>query len=159
MGDRTGDFDLVGLRIGELVLPFAGEMFLEERPADFLQRVGELALLGDNPAAFFGENFLGEKLLVPLPRIGDKLPLVLTPIFDPLSSFATLFANEFSNEVRMGLQLSPSMLSPETSIPLDDEEEMCETLSDVSRRLLSAPLLERREEAARRDKRLLRPTT
>ena len=54
-GDRTGDFDLAGLRLG-----------------DKDRRLGEFAF------------FLGDKLRDDLPRMGDKLPLLLPPIEEAL---------------------------------------------------------------------------
>lgn len=134
-GNDEGDFDL-------------------PPPPRFGERLGEISPNGERVGDRLGDRrfdlvpggglFLGERLLDDLPRMGERL-LPLDVLLSPTPSLVllstTLFANEFSNDVRMGLQLSPSMSvpSPETSIPLDDEEEMCEMLRELVRRPPPAP--------------------
>mmetsp|Transcript_33357 Transcript_33357/g.70119 ORF Transcript_33357/g.70119 Transcript_33357/m.70119 type:complete len:326 (+) Transcript_33357:418-1395(+) len=181
-GERTGDFDFMGLRLGDNVdderlgdrerdLVLVG-LFLGDNPR---RLVGDLdfSLTGDS---FFGEKLLdilsrigeklalclhifGEKLFEDRPWIGDKLlPLPLPPPIDDLAPLSTaLLLNEFSKDERMGLQLSPNKDSSPlvTSIPLDDDEEMCDSFKELDRR---RPPREATEATLRddgRDKRVL----
>jgi hypothetical protein len=114
-GDRTGDFDLIGLRFGD------------DEVKDF-------------------DIFFGERLFDDLPRMGDKIPLLLRPraafmsqpfalLGGTVASLATLLSNECSNEARIGVQLSSKVKSSAeaSSNPLEDEEEMCDKLSELER--------------------------
>ena len=139
--------------LGDVVaVPCLGEFaFLGERLGEMSpngDRTGDFALIGlfvDDEVDDLG-IFFGEKLFDDLPRMGDKLPPLLRPrvVFAPqpfallggkVASFAMLLSNECSNEVRMGVQLSSNIKSsPEASSnPLEDEEEMCDMLSELER--------------------------
>ncbi|KAL9185271.1 hypothetical protein ACHAXT_003048 [Thalassiosira profunda] len=112
----------------EAPLPL-GERLLGERSpngdrlGDCDRAAGLRLGLGHAPLGFSlaGDPFRGERLRDDRPRMGD---MDLPP--------AAFWANEFSREVRMGLQLSPSIDS--SAIPLDDEEEMCDVLRLAERR-------------------------